>query len=122
MTYKKVIAVDFDGTICASEYPKLGKRIKGAKKYINKLHDDGFGIVINTCRTQIPSAKAIKWLKKEGINYDYFNCNVPERIEYFGMDCRKISADVYVDDKQVGELPPWKEIYKFIKNKYNETA
>lgn len=112
---EKVISIDFDGTICDSDYPLLGSRIKGARKYINKLYKEGYGIVINTCRTQMPAADAIEWLDGHGIEYHYFNCNFPHRIYEYGMDCRKISADIYVDDKQVGILPSWKEIYKHIK-------
>ncbi len=113
-----VIAVDFDLTICDSDYPTCGPAIKGAKKYINKLYDEGFAIIINTCRTQEAEGAATRWLNDHGIKYDYLNCNAPWRIESFGMDCRKISADVYVDDKQVGGLPPWKKIYRFITSKF----
>jgi len=112
---KQVIAIDFDLTICDSKYPLLGDRIKGAKKYINKLHAEGYGIVINTCRTDTEAHMAIEWLDDHGINYHYFNCNFPYRIDQYRQDCRKISADLYIDDKQIGKLPSWKEIYKYIK-------
>lgn len=32
---------------------------------------------------------------------DYANENIPERIEQWGNDCRKISADYYIDDRAV---------------------
>ena len=30
---------------------------------------------------------------------DAVNENLPERIEFFGGDCRKVGADVYIDDR-----------------------
>lgn len=113
-----IIAIDFDGTICEVSYPKVGKERKDAKKYINKLYQEGYGIVINTCRTLGPAEKAIKFLKKRNINYDYFNTNFPHLIELYGNDCRKISADVYIDDKCLFEIPSWKEKYKIITTKF----
>lgn len=113
----KVLAIDFDLTICMSAYPELGEERKGAKKYINKLYNLGYGIVINTCRTQEAEGMAVKWLEDNAIGYDYINCNFPYKIKYFGMDCRKISADYYIDDKCIAGLPSWKKIYKILKDK-----
>ena len=36
-----------------------------------------------------------------GLYFDAVNANLPERIAYFGGDCRKISADEYWDDRAV---------------------
>ena len=116
--YKAIISVDFDGTICKVFYPKVGKERKGAKKYINKLYDEGYDIVINTCRTNESACAAIKFLKNRGINYHYFNTNFPHLIEQYGTDCRKINADVYIDDKCLFEIPSWKDKYKIITNKF----
>jgi hypothetical protein len=33
--------------------------------------------------------------------FDAYNENLPERIAEYGGDCRKISADFYVDDKNL---------------------
>lgn len=117
--YKAIIAIDFDGTICEVSYPKVGEERKGAKKYINRLYKKGYGIVINTCRTNEAACAALKFLKKRGIKYHYFNTNFPHLIEEYGNDCRKISADVYIDDKCLFEIPSWKNKYKIIKNKFN---
>ena len=116
--YKAIISVDFDGTICEVSYPTVGKERKGAKKYINKLYNTGYGVVINTCRTNESACAAIKFLKDRGIKYHYFNTNFPHLIEQYGTDCRKISADVYIDDKCLFEIPSWKIKYKIITNKF----
>lgn len=114
---KYILAIDFDLTICMSDYPKLGEEREDAGFYIKKLHDEGYGIVINTCREGRELSIAMDWLDKYNIPYDYINCNFPHLIEYYKADCRKISADLYIDDKCLTGLPTWHEIYKLIKQK-----
>ena len=82
-----------------------------AKHFINRFVKEGYGVVINTCREGVALAKAIVWLNNHGINYHYVNCNFPHIIQSYGADCRKISADVYIDDKCIGGLPNWIGIY-----------
>lgn len=119
MDHCKVISVDFDLTISDSHWPNIGPPIKGAKKYINKLYDEGYGIVINSCRAGAAEGEAMKFMIDNKIKFDYFNCNVPWRIQGFGQDCRKISADVYIDDKNLGGFIPWKEAYEMIQKQFN---
>lgn len=114
---KYILAIDFDLTICMSDYPKLGKERMSAGCYIRALYDDGYGIVINTCREGRELAIAMDWLDEHNIPYDYINCNFPHLIEKYKADCRKISADLYIDDKCLMGLPRWDEIYKLIKQK-----
>lgn len=116
--YKAIVAVDFDGTICEASYPEVGKERHKAKKYINKLYNEGYGIVINTCRTNESACAAIKFLKNRDIKYHYFNTNFPHLIEQYGTDCRKISADVYIDDKCLFDIPTWKNKYRIITSKF----
>lgn len=115
-----VIAVDFDGTICTLGYPEIGRERKGAKERINQLYDEGYAIVINTCRQGKAAEDAKTFLKIRGIKYDEFNENMPFLIDLYGCDTRKISADVYIDDKCLFDIPSWKDKYKIIKKKYPE--
>ncbi len=116
--FKGILAIDFDDTICVSNYPDCGRERDGASYYIRALRKDGFGIVINTCREGLPLANAIKWMHAHSIDYHYINCNFPHLIEFYGADCRKISADVYIDDKSLtGGALPWSDIYKIISSK-----
>lgn len=115
-----VLAIDFDHTICISDYPRLGEMREDAAEVIRKLHEEGFGIVINTCREGRALSSAIDWLDENNIPYDYVNCNFPHLIERYNADCRKISADMYIDDKNVEPLPEWKKIYEIIHNKFKK--
>jgi hypothetical protein len=111
----KIISIDFDGTIVENAYPDIGTLKKGAKEVINRLCDEGFVILINTCRTAMYEAGVYRFMAENDIKYHFINCNLPSQIEYFGMDCRKLSADIYIDDKQLGGIPDdWEVIYELI--------
>ena len=119
MTLRKrtslVIAIDFDGTIAELSFPAVGKIKPMADVYINKLYDEGHHIVINTCRSGGHEGAAYDFLKFHNIRHHYINSNMPYLIEEYGQDCRKISADVYIDDKCLMGLPDtWEEIYNII--------
>jgi uncharacterized HAD superfamily protein len=112
------IAIDFDGTICEQSFPKVGALRKDADVYIRKLKEDGHTIIINTCRSGKYEGMAQDFLEDKKIPYHYINSNLPELIEFYNQDCRKISADLYIDDKCLMGLPKtWKKIYKLVKAK-----
>ena len=114
-----IIAIDFDGTIVADAYPAIGELKPGAKEVINRLRDEGYYIIIWTCRAGIRLLEAIEFLAKNGIRYHQINKNSPENIrEYKGVDTRKVYADLYIDDKGIGGLPDWSEIYQIVRS-YN---
>ena len=115
---KLVIAVDFDGTIVEESYPEIGKMRKGAAEYIRRLVNEGHIIIINTCRSDSHSMNAKIWCMRNHVVYHYFNENHPDIIEQYNSDSRKISADIYIDDKNLVKLPNWKKKYKLIQKHY----
>ena len=96
----------------------MGKERESASHIMNILAVEGYGIVINTCREGLALADAIKWMEKHCIPYHYLNCNFPHLIEKYSADCRKISADVYIDDKGIEPLPTWDRIHEIINEKF----
>jgi hypothetical protein len=110
-----LIIIDFDGTIVHDSWPEIGTIKPNAKAVINRLFDAGHKIVINTCRADGYAAAAYDWLISHGIQFHAFNENLPELVDYYGSDCRKISGDVYIDDKNLGGIPDdWDEIERMI--------
>lgn len=110
MGNKLIIAIDFDGTIVESQYPKLGALRKGAFEIINQLKEEGHTIIIWTCRYLSEDLFMMKrFLDTVGIKYDAINKNSPTLKDFHPSP--KIYADVYVDDRQVGGLPDWYTIY-----------
>lgn len=115
-----VISIDFDGTICELAYPEIGEIKKDASIYIRKLYNEGHKIIINTCRSGKYEGHAQEFLDNAMIPYHYINSNLPSLIEMYSQDCRKISADIYIDDKCLMGLPEtWKEIYNLVNAKAN---
>lgn len=95
----KIIAVDFDGTLCRESYPKIGLPNLPLIYLLRNLRMDGKQIILWTCRCGERLDEAVAWCKRFGLEFDAVNENVPETLERYGMEARKISADVYIDDK-----------------------
>lgn len=94
----KIIAVDFDGTLCENKWPDIGEPIMDVINYIKRQKSDGAKIILWTCRTGVELMNAVYWCIKQGIFLDAVNQNVPEIIKAYGTVCRKIYADIYIDD------------------------
>ena len=65
------------------------------------LQSKGHKIILWTCRTGDKLDAAVKWCKEFDLEFDAINSNLPEIIEKFGSDNRKIYADYYLDDKNI---------------------
>ena len=96
---KRVIAVDFDGTLCENRYPNIGEPNGALIGQLIEEQKSGALVILWSCRDGKLLREAINWAKKQGLIFDYINRNAPERIRAYRGDTRKISADVYVDDR-----------------------
>lgn len=95
----RIIAVDFDGTLCENDWPGIGTPRYEVIDMLIKARKHGDRIILWTCREGQLLQNAITWCGEHGLTFDAVNSNLPERIEMFGNDSRKISADVYLDDR-----------------------
>jgi hypothetical protein len=50
-SYRPMIAVDFDGTLCDAAYPGIGQIKRGAKEALTTFRTLGYKILIYSCRT-----------------------------------------------------------------------
>jgi hydroxymethylpyrimidine pyrophosphatase-like HAD family hydrolase len=105
------IAIDFDGTIVENRYPKIGKPIIFAIETLIKLQEDGHQLILWTYRTGRELEEAIDFCKRQGINFYAVNKSYPEEI-YDNSLSRKIQADYFIDDRNIGGLMGWGEIYQ----------
>ncbi len=96
-----ILAVDFDGTICTDAYPRVGRLRMFARPTLRLAARLGCTIVLWTCREGTLD-EALAALRAWGVPYHYVNANTPERIEQYGGDCRKVSADLIIDDRAAG--------------------
>jgi hypothetical protein len=109
-----VIAVDFDGTIVEHAYPKIGKPIPFAIDVLKKLQQEEHHIlVLWTVREGALLQEAIDYCEKKGLTFYAVNANYPE--EGLNETPRKLSADVFIDDKNIGGIPDWGVIYRMVK-------
>jgi hypothetical protein len=114
-----IIAVDFDGTMHTGVFPEIGSVAPYAAEIIRKLRADGHYVILWSCRSGSELLNAINWCLEREIYFDRINDNCPANKRQYGGDTRKIYADLYLDDKQVGGLPTWPEIYEIIQNNNN---
>jgi len=90
---------------------------------IKKLKEDGFYIIIWTCRDNDDILLLKEWFEKHKIPYDKLNEHHPANIAKHKNNTRKIYADLYVDDRDVNGLPNnWSDIYQLIKRRSSELA
>lgn len=107
-----IIAVDFDGTIVEHDYPKIGKPIPFALDVLKKFQQERHTLLLWTVREGRLLEEAVDYCSKNGIEFYAVNKNYPEEEE--GESPRKLLADIFIDDKNIGGLPDWGIIYKSI--------
>lgn len=102
LDHGKIYAFDFDGTLCQDAYPGIGQANKAMIHYAKKLKAKGHRLILWTCRSGQPLEHAVAWCQAQGLEFDAVNENLPEILQKFGSDSRKITADYYVDDRFSG--------------------
>jgi len=95
----KVCAVDFDGTLCNSQWPGLGEPNMALIQKLLAWKKKGNKLILWTCRAGQALADAVEWCKEYGLEFDAINDNLPELVAHYGNNSRKISADIYIDDR-----------------------
>ena len=100
----QIIAVDFDGTLCFSNWPELGEPNLTLINYLKSWKENGNKLILWTCRIDEALTKAVDWCRKQGLEFDAVNDNLPEIVEYYGTNSRKITCDYYIDDRMMEVL------------------
>ncbi len=109
-----VIAVDFDGTIVENKYPDIGKERRFAFMTLKALQKDGHQLILWTCRSGLLLEEAVDFCRKNGVEFDAINKNYPEeRVEDILM-VRKLQADLFIDDRNIGGVVEWGEVWQML--------
>ncbi|HZL08482.1 MAG TPA: hydrolase [Prolixibacteraceae bacterium] len=106
-----VIAIDFDGTIVEHRYPFIGKIRPFAFETLEALQVKGHRLILWSHRAGKKLDEAVKFCSAHGIEFYAVNKNYPEEV-WNEDDSRKILADIYIDDRNLGGIPSWGEIFK----------
>jgi hypothetical protein len=105
------IAVDFDGTIVTHKYPYIGHIMPEAWNTLKALKEAGHKLILWTCREGKELEEAVFFCKQYGIVFDAVNESINK---YHNLGTRKVLADLYIDDKNIGGFLGWKQVYKDI--------
>lgn len=94
-----IIAVDFDGTLVAHEYPEIGEDAGGAYWIQRCQVEAGAKVILWTMRSGEHLQRARDWCARHGIDVWGVNEN-PSQSTW--SNSRKAYAHVYVDDAAFG--------------------
>lgn len=108
-----VIAVDFDGTIVDHEYPRIGAEKLFAFQTLRALQDKGHRLILWTIRDGKALEEAVEYCRKNGIEFYAVNETFPNEGFEPGQS-RKVNADIFIDDRNVGGFLGWGEIWNAI--------
>ncbi len=107
------IAVDFDGTIVEHAYPAIGREKMFAFQTLKELQKHGCLLILWTYRTGKELDEAVEFCRINGIEFYAVNKNYPEEIMDENVS-RKINADIFIDDRNLGGFPGWSEAWQII--------
>lgn len=111
-----VIAVDFDGTIVEHRYPEIGTEIPFATETLRMLIQDQHRLILWSVREGQLLQDAVDWCRERGVEFYAVNKDYPEEEkEKNNHFSRKLKVDMWIDDRNVGGLPEWGQIYRIIK-------
>lgn len=99
MEYKRIIAVDFDGTIVKHEFPEIGAPIPGAVEVLKELVDEGRSLILYTMRPGKFLEDAKEYVENTGIHFVAFNHNP---LQSRWTTSPKVYAHHYIDDNAIG--------------------
>ena len=108
------IAVDFDGTIVEHRYPEIGKELLFAFDTLKALQKQKHQLILWTYRSGKELYEAVEYCRENGIEFYAVNKSYPEEEFDEEYSSRKIEADLFIDDRNVGGMPGWGEIYQMI--------
>ena len=114
------IAVDFDGTIVHHRYPAIGKPVPFALETLEQLIADGHKLILWTVREGKLLDDAVDYCRQHGVEFYAVNAEYPDAGWSGSGVSRKIRADVYIDDRNLGGIPDWSEIYAMISGKSHD--
>lgn len=99
-----ILAVDFDGTLSFGKWPEVGPANTGLIEFLNNRKSLGDKLILWTCRSGDALVRAVNWCVEQGISFDAINDNLPEIVELYGSNSRKISCDYYIDDRALSDV------------------
>lgn len=110
----KIIAIDFDGTLCDHRFPDIGGEVPGAFACLREFQEAGAKLILWTMRSDLIAdarsieghaadraylTEAVEWCKARGVTFWGVNSN-PEQSSWTLSP--KQYAHIYIDDAAFG--------------------
>jgi hypothetical protein len=99
MTEVRAIAIDFDGCLCHNRWPEIGEPYIDVIEAAKAERASGTKLILWTCRCGELLEEAVDWCAGHGLVFDAVNEQVPELLNRYGTDSRKVFAEEYWDDR-----------------------
>ena len=109
-----IIAVDFDGTIVQHKYPSIGKEIPFATETLRMLIKDHHKLILWSVREGKLLDEAVDWCRDRGVEFSAINETLRADTNEHSHNTRKIDADIYIDDCNIGGRFDWDTVYHMI--------
>ena len=101
-----IVAVDFDGVLCKNEFPEIGTPNYAVISAVREMIDMGHEVILWTARVEKELEDAVAWCEDRGLHFTAINDNAPSNKAEFATMYhtapRKIYADIYLDDHNLG--------------------
>ena len=88
---------------------------------MKKMQEDGHRLVLWTYRKGKRLDEAVEFCKKNGIEFYAVNKNFVEE-DYTPDVPRKLKADIFIDDRNIGGFIGWGRIYQILNGEDVETV
>lgn len=113
-----IIAIDFDGTIVENKYPAIGRELPFAIETLKKLTEERHRLILWTVREGKLLDEAVVFCRERGLEFYAVNRDYPEEEKAHNNHfSRKLKADLWIDDRNLGGLPDWGTIYEMVRYK-----
>ena len=113
-----IIAIDFDGTLVEHKYPEIGREIPFAFETLRRLQQDKHRLILWTVREGRLLDEALAFCRERSIEFYAVNRDYPEEEKGANRHySRKLKADLFIDDRNLGGLPDWGTIYEMVTQK-----
>lgn len=109
-----IIAVDFDGTIVEHRFPEIGPERPGAIQALKTL-SSRHKLILWTVRQGKELEEAVEFCSRRGVQFYAVNSDTPDGS--WDHECpRKLQADMFIDDANLGGLPDWDMVVQMVEN------
>lgn len=114
-----ILAVDFDGTLVNEDGQGSYHVIPGAREALERFRQNGYHIVIHTCRIGIAMAEGRVKREVEVIKETLTFFAIPFDEIYMAP---KMVADLYIDDRAIAFAGDWQKVARLVQESEDEAA